>query len=507
MATVAENRRKGSIMENHLDGPTDVATSTWRYLMSAWRALDRERLEFFDSFRIAAQVAFRASHNKPMNLQTLYLLLQHNAFLLNKSMLANQEQVSRYLLDEGQAALNAYLNSTLGGEGETFREFASRQADVMEAVSNFNEQIEKVKDDFGFQFRTADYTLAAETDSFEMYQVLPLKKGVTVRNDLKPVLLVPPYMLGEHILAFLPYDNKSYAHAFANAGIPTYVRVVKDIWENEKVQTMTPDDDCTQTRELCAKLVEKHGQKVTLNGTCQGGYISLINILSGTMKGEVDALISNVTPVDGTYSHAINSLPRMRCDFIESRLPNGNLVANGYLLSLGMRLVAIDRETPLAQVINEARVFEKTHLHPGKTIAALYRWLRKDRVHLPAEIANMSSITFQEPVAEDGTLPVKLYGAPLKIGDLEKLNVRWYQDYAVQDDLVTPPCALAGNRFVEGSGLLESVPFPGGHVGILTSPYRKAAPVDGRFVGKDGKEYRGPVTFQLEISDGAGATS
>jgi hypothetical protein len=484
----------------HENKAPDVATSTWRYLMSAWRACDRERLEFMDSFRIAAQVAFRAAEHNPVSLQTLYLLMQHNASLVNRAALANQEQLSRYLLDEGQQALSAYLNTLLGDKGESFPEYAKREADIMEAVANFNEQIERVKDDFGFQYRTADYRRIAQTDSFILYQVLPIKEGVKVRDDLKPVLLVPPYMLGEHILAFLPYDNKSYAHAFANAGIPTYVRIVKDIWETEAVQTMTTDDDCTQTHELCAKLVEKHRQKVTLNGTCQGGYISLMNILSGTLTDVVDALISNVTPVDGTPSHAISSMPRMGYDFIESRLPNGNFVANGYLLSLGMRLVAIDRETPLIKLINEARIYESSHLHPPKTVAALYRWLRRERVHLPVAIAEMSSITFRKPISKNGTLPVELFGKPLNIGDLKQLKVSWYQDYAVKDDLVTPPCALAGNRFLEDSGLLESVPFPGGHVGILTSPYRKAAPVDGRFVGVDGKKHRGPVMFQLEIS-------
>jgi hypothetical protein len=204
---------------------------------------------------------------------------------------------------------------------------------------------------------------------------------VAVRKDLKPLLLVPPYMLGVHILSFLPHENKSYAHAFANEGIPTYVRVVKDIWENEKVQTMTPEDDCRQTRELCEELVAKHGQKVTLNGTCQGGYISLMNILSGTLASVCDCLISNVTPVDGTYSPAISSMPRMQHDFILSRLPNGNMVANGYLLSLGMRLAALDRETPLVQVLSQARLQEKTGLHPGNSVAALFRWLRKERGH------------------------------------------------------------------------------------------------------------------------------
>lgn len=469
--------------------------------MSLWRALDRERLEFFDPFRIAAQIHFRAARHHPPSVGTIFHLMQYNGQLLNRAWLGNQEQLTSYLFDEGEKGWRAWFNSMLGLPGETIEQFANRQADVMEAVSNFNEQIEKVRDEFGFQFRTSDYKLVEETDCFLMYQVLPLRQGTKVREDLKPVLLVPPYMLGVHILAFLPYENKSYAHAFANAGIPTYVRVVKDIWENEKVQTMTTEDDCLQTRELCSRLVEKHGQKVTLNGTCQGGYISLMNILSGTLTDVCDCLISNVTPVDGTYSPAINSMPRMQHDFVLSRLPNGNYVANGYLLSLGMRLAAIDRETPLVQVLNQARLQESTDLHPGKTVAALFRWLRKERVHLPVAIAEMSSATFEQPLAADGTLPVRLFDKPLHIGDLAGLKVHWYQNYAVKDDLVTPPCAMAGNRFLEGSGLLESVPFPGGHVGILTSPYAKQAPVNGRFAAPNGTMCRGPVLFQLEAPE------
>jgi hypothetical protein len=478
----------------------DVATSTWRYCNALARALDRERLEFFDPFRIAAQIGFRAARDHPPSAETMMHLMRYYAGLWNRAWWANQEELTKYLLDEGEKGWSAWLNTALGLPGETLDAFADRQADVMDAVANFNEQIEHVRDEFGFQFNTSDYKLVHETDCFRMYQVLPLDKKVAVRRDLKPVLLIPPYMLGVHILAFLPYENKSYAHGFANAGIPTYVRVVKDIWENEKVQTMTPDDDCMQTRELCAKLVEKHGQKVTLNGTCQGGYIALMNILSGTLRDVCDRMISNVTPVDGTYSPAISSMPRLQHDFVYSRLPNGNYVANGYLLSLGMRLAAIGRETPLIQVINQARLEEKAGLRPGNSVAALFRWLRKERVHLPVAIAEMSSITFEQPIGPDGTLPVRLFGKPLRIGDLVSLNVHWYQNYAVKDDLVTPACATAGNGFIEGSGLLESVPFPGGHVAMLTNPYAKNAPVDGRFTAPNGENCRGPVLFQVEMS-------
>jgi len=478
----------------------DVATSMWRYTMSLWRALDRERLEFFDPFRIAAQIGVRAARHHPPSGQAALQLMQYNAGLLNKAWWANQQALGSYLGDEGEKYLSAWLNTALGLPGETLGEFASRQADVMEGVSNFNEQIDRVRDEFGFQFKTNEYRLVHETDCFSMYQVLPLEKSVLVRRDLKPMLLVPPYMLGVHILAFLPHENKSYAHAFANAGIPTYVRVVKDIWETEKVQTMTSEDDCLQTRELCAQLVAKHGQKVTLNGTCQGGYISLMNILSGRLEDVCDCLVTNVAPIDGTFSPAINNMPRMRQDFVMSKMPNGNFVANGYLLSLGMRLVAIDKETPLVQVLNQARIEETSGLRRAKTVAALFRWLRKDRVHLPPAIARMSTITFEQPIAADGTLPVRLFGEPLRIGDLAALGIRWYQTYALKDDLVTPACATAGNRFVACSGLLESVPFAGGHVGLLTSPYAKQWPVNGRFPAPDGTMCRGPVLFQLEAS-------
>jgi hypothetical protein len=167
------------------------------------------------------------------------------------------------------------------------------------------------------------------------------------------------------------------------------------------------------------------------------------------------------------------------------------MVANGYLLSLGMRFVAIDRETPLITVLNLAKLEEATELSPGKTSAALYRWLRKERVHLPPAIAAMSSITFQQPIAADGTLPVQLYGKPLNMQDLAGLGIKWYQNYAMKDDLVTPRCALAGNKFLGGTDVIETVAFPGGHVAILTSPYSRKAPVNGTFVDATGKSARG----------------
>lgn len=479
----------------------DIGTSWWRYMVAASRATNREVSEMNESCLIASQIALQAAKGNPTSLVQTSEIMQHNMSMLNKGLAGASEKLTDFAFDQAQAGVRALINSLYDNGGEKLSDFMRREAEVMESVANFNEQIEKIKDEFGFHFNTSNYKLVHETDAFLLYQVLPLKKGVKVREDLKPMILVPPYMLGVHILSFLPYDDKSYAHSYANEGIPTYVRVVKDILTNPKVQAMTPEGDCEQTLELCAKVKELNGgQKVTLNGTCQGGYICLMNVLSGKLTEVCDALITNVTPVDGTYSEAICGMPSMHHDFITTTLPNGNKVANGYLLSLGMRFVAIDRETPLVKVLDQASLHRATAMNPGKTPAALFRWLTKERVHLPLAIANMSSHTFQEPIAEDGTLPVKLFDKPLNIKGLIDLKVPWYQNYAIKDDLVTPACATAGNKYLEGSDVVESVAFFGGHVAILTSPYAKKAPVNGEFVDAMGKKSRGPVKFQLDIS-------
>ncbi len=478
----------------------EVASGFGRYMLALMRATNREITEFSDSCLIAAQVAMQGARDNPLDMMQALEVLQHNQALMTKGVLSAQEKMMDYVFDQVEEGMQATFNTLFNVEGEKISGYINREAGVMESVANFNEQINKIKDEFGFHFNSGNYKLVHETDTFQMYQVLPLKAGVKVRDDVKPMLLVPPYMLGVHILSFLPYENKSYAHSFANEGVPTYVRVVKDIMTDAKVQQTTPDSDCLQTVELCKKLMEIHGKKAVLNGTCQGGYICLMNLLSGKFDGIVDTLITNVAPIDGTYSDAISGMPQMHHDFISTTLPSGNKVANGYLLSLGMRFVAIDRETPLVKVLDQASLHKATDLNPGKTPAALFRWLLKERTHLPLEIAKMSSCTFQQPIGADGTLPVQLFGQPLNLKKLADLKVKWYQNYAIKDDLVTPPCATAGNRFLEGTDVVESVAFHGGHVAILTSPYAKKAPVNGTFTDATGKKVRGPVKFMLDMA-------
>jgi hypothetical protein len=87
-------------------------------------------------------------------------------------------------------------------------------------------------------------------------------------------------------------------HCFANQGIPTYVRILKDIETTPAVQTMTGEDDAFDTRYFCEKVMARHNRAVTLNGFCQGGFIAMLDILSGELDGLVDALITCVAPLD-----------------------------------------------------------------------------------------------------------------------------------------------------------------------------------------------------------------
>ena len=185
----------------------DLSTSWLRYMTALMRSINRERTEFMDSYLIAAQIALQAAREQPMSLRDTMEIMQHKQSLVQKGLLATQGKMTDYLFDQVQEAFDALSNTIFDADGEHLTGYMKREAEVMEAVANFPEKIEKVKDDFGFHFERSAYRLVHDTGSFLMYQVLPLKKGVKVRDDLKPMLLIPPYMLGEHILSFLPYED------------------------------------------------------------------------------------------------------------------------------------------------------------------------------------------------------------------------------------------------------------------------------------------------------------
>ena len=106
-----------------------------------------------------------------------------------------------------------------GNHSESVEDYLAEKADILQRlVVEYPKAILQIGEEFGFHPEKGGYDLVAQTDRMDLYQVLPTEPGVEVRNELKPIVLVHPYVLGCGIMSFLPSERKSYVHAFANQG-------------------------------------------------------------------------------------------------------------------------------------------------------------------------------------------------------------------------------------------------------------------------------------------------
>jgi poly(3-hydroxyalkanoate) synthetase len=395
-------------------------------------------------------------------------------------------------------ASQAWLNTLHYNQGEDIAAFMARQARLMElVVHEYPQAIRNIEPEYGFHFDDGNYVKTAETERFCLYQVLPWDKSVKVREEGKPIVIIPPFVLGANILSFLPGEGKSFVHCFANQGIPTYIRIVKDIYAHPAVQEMTGEEDCLDTKFFLEQVRNAHGRPVTLCGYCQGGFTAVINYLSGELDGLVDALISSVAPMDGTRSKGLSAFleqipPRFEdISFAFKTLPNGKRVVNGALMSWVFKLKSLDKENPIVAFYRDLKLFEKT-LKINKTAAAINYWMLYDQTDLPLEICKLSYDSYTIPVAKDGTLPVTLFGRPLNFKRIQEKGLKFLICIAEKDDLVERESALAPLDWVDA----EVAVFPKGHVAIATSwslPTTECA-LDRCFLN-----YRGPVRFQLDL--------
>jgi hypothetical protein len=409
----------------------------------------------------------------------------------------------RYATVEAQRAFRAL--ETLGaGDGSAFSELMQRKADLAVMLAQkYPEAIDAIESEFGFHFERGRDVLVDETDRFLLYQIMPTDAKVEVREGGKPILIVPPYVLGANILAFLPGENRSYTHSFANQGVPTYIRILKDIQQSEAMQTMNGDDDALDTRRFCQKIYERHGRAITLNGYCQGGFSALCNLLTGKLDDLVDAFITCVAPMDGTRSQGLSGflkdLPQRFNDLAygTKTLKNGNTVADGALMGWVYKLKSIETESPISAFLRDLMMFSHQgdgDFMVGKTAAALNYWLNYERNDLPIEITKMSFASYNHPISADGILPVTLFGQQLDLHRLKARKLPWLICYGENDDLVEPAVALAPRDFVEA----EVAAFPKGHVAMATS--WSAPNSDCALHTRFGEEqYRGPVRFHLDL--------
>ncbi len=435
------------------------------------------------------------------NLLAYLKLAQMNLDLTARAMTGGFHATGQFIENE----LQDILPKLAAGDPVVCRQFADRMEKLVNGVAYaYPTAIDNIGSEFGFHFeRQPEGVMVDETGRFELYQVLPTDPKVSVRKDGKPLLIVPPFVLGANILAFLPGEGRSYAHAFANQGIPTYIRVLKNIRESEAVQVMTPEDDAKDTRRFCELLKKRHQAPVTINGYCQGGYAALCDLLSGELDDLVDAFITCVAPMDGTCSTGLaqflKDLPTVFNDLSYGTkvLPNGNKVADGTLMGWIYKLKSIEMETPLLAMWRDMMLVAHTNGNPesiSKTAAALNHWLLYERNDLPMEITRMSFAAYNHSITADGTLPIKLFGRKLNFKRLAEKKIKWLICYGLQDDLVEPETALAPLDHVDA----QVTPFPKGHVAIATSwSYPESAYALHKRYEKENAV--GPVRFHLDL--------
>ncbi len=445
--------------------------------------------------------------NSPEETMAAYRnLLEFNMDLFNRFYSGTSQALNEIANRELKNFFKATQNSFCQKDGETLDQFFTRQFEMIDdVVQTLPHAIRDIEPEYGFHFERNIHPLIAETDRFLLYRISPNAPDATTDMNAKPILILPPYVLGSNILGFLPGENKSYAHAFANQGIPTYLRVMKDIRTTQAFQTMTMEEDCSDTRIFCEKLMELHKKKVTLNGYCQGGYSAVCNILSGKLDDTVDALITCVAPMDGTRSKGLGTflrkLPSRFNDLIygTKTLPNGVPVADGDLMGWVYKLKSIEHEAPLVAFIRDMSMVASAKSRGkslSKTALAINYWLKNERTDIPMAITQMSFSSYNIPVASDGTLPVRLFDQTLNFKRINEKKIPWLLCYGEQDDLVEKETALAPLDYVD----VEICAFPKGHVAIATSwsDPNSACALHTTF-GE--KKHRGPVKFQMDLND------
>jgi poly(3-hydroxyalkanoate) synthetase len=480
-----------------------------RMLQTYWVGLCRYLLDFMEPSFYALE-SFRAmesdklrEHSPWENLQDYAALWEFNLRLAEKGLAHGMKAIQEFHAQQMKQAAQAWLNTLHSHNGEDIAAFMAKQARLMElVVHEYPQVIRNIEPEYGFHFDDGNYIKVEETDRFYLYQVLPWDKSVKVRENGKPIVIIPPFVLGANILSFLPGEGKSFVHCFANQGIPTYIRIVKDIYANPAVQNMRGEEDCLDTRLFLEKVHAAHGRPVTLCGYCQGGFTAVINYLSGELDGLVDALITSVAPMDGTRSKGLSAFleqipPRFEDISIAFKtLPNGTRVVNGSLMSWVFKLKSLEKDNPIVAFYRDLKLFEKT-LKISKTAAAINYWLLYDQTDLPLEICKLSYDSYTIPVAKDGTLPVTLFGRSLNFRRIKEKGLKWLICIAEKDDLVEKESALAPLDWVDA----EVAVFPKGHVAIATSwslPDTECS-LDRCFL-----DYRGPVRFHLDVEAEAG---
>lgn len=342
-----------------------------------------------------------------------------------------------------------FTKALFSGSG-TLASFIEKQADVLDIVVNQNpEATDAIQARLGCQFDDESrFVHIAETDRTILYQVLPLQAGVVVRETGKPVIHRAPFILPEYIIDLLPYDGMSYIGAFANSGTPTYFMHLKDIMATEAVQVMTEEDLLVDLKLFSAIVHQRHGQKATISGICQGALPLLHGVCSPRLQldDDVDTWIGTVPAYalseSRRFQRNMETIAEQHRDpnLITRLLPNGNRVVPGEPASLSMRMSDFSNENPISKLISDLKGAERGPM--SQTAAALQHYL-ENMAPMPLQLTEMSKLCTTKPITAEGVFPSELFGEPVSLQHAIKKGIRLYVVAGGKDIVVDLPCALA----------------------------------------------------------------
>ena len=355
--------------------------------------------------------------------------------------------------------------------------------------------------EYGFKLIEPYCKKIAENEYFILYQVMPVKDSIQIDNNKKPILIIPPYILGANIMAFQPEKNRSFTHFFANKSFPTYIRIIKNIRTEEYVHSMKIEEDVLSIKFFLEKISSKHSKKITVAGFCHGGYFALTAILSGVTKDLVDSLINISTPIDSTKGRISGDQVNFFTDNEETVRKyykvyrNGNVVVDGRIANWFVTMSDFQKSDLLIQYKNCSKTDRGVENDDRNTAFYVNRMLKNDRVDLPKNIMHTLYKTYHFPITKDGILPITLFGKSLNIKKISEKRIKYLICFSESDDLVGEEAVTAPKKYVD----VIISKFPKGHFTIMTKwsdPCSKFS-LDKKF-GTDNK-YMGPVRFHMDL--------
>jgi hypothetical protein len=175
-------------------------------IQTSMATLTRYSNAFFIPFLLSSHYFSREESQRfwtrtPLENFSAYLKLgQMNLDMIGRALSGGMMATNQFL----EMGIQDLLPNLASASPEACAKFAQRMDKLAKGVAyTYPEAINGIGDEFGFHFeRQPAHAKVDESARFELYQVLPTDSKVEVRQDGKPVLVIPPFVLGANILAF-----------------------------------------------------------------------------------------------------------------------------------------------------------------------------------------------------------------------------------------------------------------------------------------------------------------